>query len=149
MPSDILPRAEWLSMKPMMRATDLETEVEKVGRSFHEDKARAVRCWLEAVSVCGVDDKVLAAECQVSKSHFSKISNGDGDLLSLVYRLPMPDRKSLRDDFFARLAEAERVDLETITAEQLALAAIRFLRVRGSARMLKADVRMTAKAEAI
>lgn len=128
----------------------LETEGNEVATGFQADKDRAVRCWIEAVDASGLDDKVLAIECGMSKGYYSKVAAGEqGDLLGLVYRLPK-ERASLRADFFARLAAAERVDLESAAAEQLIVAAVRFLSARGLPAKtfgpIKADLHPSSKA---
>lgn len=127
-------------MSNIFENMDLETEGNEVSTSFQRDKDRAVRCWQETVTASGLDDKVLASEVGMTKGYYSKVANGEqGDLLGLVYRLPK-ERAAMRADFFARLAEVERIDVVTLAAETLVAAAIRFLKVRGD--MASAPMRM-------
>lgn len=109
---------------------DVETEGNPDGIDCQE-KDVAVRCWTETLDHGGVADKVLASECGMSRGYFSKISSGQqGDLLALIY-LVGRKRPDLRREFIARLAECEDTDLLTQATEQLTVAAIRFLRLRG------------------
>lgn len=114
----------------------LATQGNEVASSCQElelpDKSRAVRCWQAVVTASGLDDKVIASECGMKPDYYSKVATGkQGDLLDLVYRLP-PSLRAMRHEFFARLCEDEQIDLEARAAEQLTVAAIRFLRVRGA-----------------
>lgn len=114
------------------------TEGNIVSNGFQKDDA--VRCW--QASIAAVDDKVLAAECGMSRGYFSKVSSGQqGDLFDLAARLPA-HRASIRADFFGRLAELERVNPLDLAAEQLTAAATRWLRLRSEfpLRMAKADL---------
>lgn len=126
---------------------DPETEGEQVPSTRQEDvKAVAVKCWREIVDHSGVDDKVLAIDIGMTPKYYSKIAAGEqGCLLNLIY-LVGRKRPELRREFIARLAEREDVDLLTQATEQLATAAIRFLRLRGivvpaRALMAKADLK--------
>lgn len=126
---------------------DLETEGNEVSTSFHRDTA--VRCFREALDASGVDDKVLADECGMSRGYFSKRASGQqGSLFDLAYQLPAR-RASIRADFFSRLAEQENLDPVTQAAEQAVMAALRLIRVcqRGSSRMAKAGLRVNLKTE--
>jgi hypothetical protein len=117
-------------MAPTVRTAVLAPEGASVANDFQE-KDVAVRCWTATLAHAGVDDKVLADECGMSRGYFSKISSGQqGDLLNLIY-LVGRRRPELRREFVARLAEQEDTDLLTQAAEQLTSAAIRFLRLRG------------------
>lgn len=108
----------------------VETEGNPDASECH-DKDIPVRCWTETLDHGGVADKVLADECGMSRGYFSKVSSGQqGDLLNLIY-LVGRKRPELRREFIARLAEREDTDLLTQATEQLATAAIRFLRLRG------------------
>ena len=101
---------------PFQPGLDLETT----------GKSAAVACLEAAIAAHGVPRKVLADEVGMSEGHFSKVANGrQGDLLDLAYALPA----ALRADFFARLAESERLDPEAVAAVQLLYAAARFLRL--------------------
>ena len=92
-------------------------------------KSAAVACLEAAIAARGVPRKVLADQAGMSEANFSKVANGrQGDLFDLVYALPA----DLRADFFCRLAESERLEPEARAAEQLILAAARFLRVVGA-----------------
>lgn len=138
------------SIHGSVATAEVETEGNKVSTSFHlPQKTTAIRCWEAAVGAARLDDKVLAADARVSRGHYSKIASGSqGDLLGLIYRIGAK-RPSLLKDFIVRLAEAEAVDPRAAAAEQLALAALRYLHVNGIAlplRMAKADVVEIAKA---
>lgn len=113
-------------------AEPLSTEGNEVSSGFQvADKDVAVRIWRDVVEHSGVDDKVLALECGISRSYFSKISSGEqGCLLALVYSVGQ-QRPELRREFLARLAEHDGLDLEAVAAEQLAVSALRYLRLRG------------------
>jgi hypothetical protein len=112
-------------------ARQTATEGNEVANTFHrDDKDAAVEIWRDVVEHAGVDDGILAKECQVSAGYFSKVASGaQGCLLALVYRVGRK-RPELRREFLARLAEREGLDLADIAAEQLAITAIRFLRAR-------------------
>lgn len=121
-------------MRTKVATGEVATEGNKVSTSFHlGHKATAVRCWQAAVDATGIDDKVLAADARMTPSHFSKVATGQqGDLLGLVDKLG-EKHPTLRDDFFARLTEAQSIDPVQSAAEQLVLAATRFLRLSASA----------------
>jgi hypothetical protein len=112
-----------------------------VAGSFQDvDKRVAVRIWYDVTAA--IDDKELAYDCGLSRSYYSKIASGEqGDLLGLVYRVGKK-RPELRREFFVRLAEHEGVDPVSAAAEQMVVAALRFLRLRGlrvvKSRMAKA-----------
>jgi transcriptional regulator with XRE-family HTH domain len=100
-------------------------------------KTIAIDCLAAAIDGSLVPRKVLADECGMSEGYFSKVARGEqGDFLGLVYRL----RADIRRDFAQRLAAAESADPEELAAEQLAAAAIQFLKLRGVAiRMARAN----------
>jgi hypothetical protein len=118
-----------------------ETDRAEVASGFqHVEKRVALRIWYEVTAA--IDDKVLADDCGVSRSYYSKVASGaQGDLLDLVYRVGKK-RPELRREFFVRLAEHEGVDPVSAAAEQMVVAALRFLRLRGlrvvKSRMAKA-----------
>lgn len=108
----------------------VETEGNSVATSCqHDDNTVAVRCWQEVTK--GVADKVLAAECAMSRGHYSKVASGmQGDLIGLVFRVGRR-RPAMRKAFIALLAEHEGVDPLTAAVEQLVLASVRVLRLHG------------------
>jgi hypothetical protein len=118
------------SVRTKVAAAEVATEGNKVSTSFHlSHKATAVRCWQDAVDATGLDDKVLAVDARMTPSHYSKVATGQqGDLLGLVDKLG-EIHPALRADFFARLTEAQGIDPVQSAAEQLVLAATRFLRL--------------------
>lgn len=137
-------------MRTKVEAAEVATEGNKVSTGFHlGHKATAVRCWRDAVDAAGIDDKVLAADAHMSRGHYSKIATGQqGDLLGLVDKLG-EHHPALREDFFARLTEAENIDPVQSAAEQLVLAATRFLRLSASSipkRMARAAVHVRDRA---
>lgn len=118
-----------------------EIEGNEVSTSFQvADKRVAIVCWQQAVDAAGVDDKVLADDCGISRGYYSKVASGQqGDLLDLAYRLPVK-HAAIRADWFRRMSESEQIDPVEHAAEQVAAAAIRFLRLRarvGALRMAK------------
>jgi hypothetical protein len=113
------------------------------GAEERDGKSRALDCLAAAIDASLVPRKLLAAECDMSESYFSKVCRGEqGDWLALLYKL----RPSIRQDFICRFAESERSDPEERAAEQLLHAALRFLRLRSAKaypapRMAKASLR--------
>lgn len=91
-------------------------------------KDEALRLLNAAIDASAIPRKVLAEDlCGMSQGNFSKVTSGEqGDVFSLVFRLPT----DVRRDFFDRLVEADYADPLERAAEQLALAAVRFLRTR-------------------
>ena len=117
----------------------------EVATSFQRDKAFAVRCWQDAVAASGLDDKAIAAECGMSRGYYSKVASGQqGDLIELAYRLP-GRLAFIRADFFDRLAQSEQHDPLGHATEQMAVAAIRFLRAARAASQLPRRASRMAK----
>jgi len=125
---------------------DFETSCQSESELARAGKNAALECLAAAIDGQPEPRKVLASECGMSESNFSKIARGgQGDLLGLLYLLPSPIRK----DFVRRLAETEETDPVELAAEQLTVAALRFLRLRGIAvqtQPVKAELRAQAAA---
>lgn len=128
-------------MQTRMHNSGLATEGNVVSTSFHEREA-VLRCWREVVETCGIQEQLLADAAGMSKGYFSKVSSGQqGDLLGMILLVgrTYPD---LRRAFIAGIAEIEGADPLTQAAEQLAKAAMRFVRLQsesGPFRMAKAS----------
>lgn len=76
----------------------------------------------------GLAQKQLAIDLEWSEGQVSKmLARAD---LALVYHAAFP--REVRVAFLTSLASGEQADPEEMAAEQLAVAAVRFLRIRGS-----------------
>lgn len=149
-------------MSRTVSAVAVATEGNDFSASFHDrapvesaGKSVAIGFLNDVIAESKVPRKVLADECGWSEGQFSKVASGQqGDPLDLVYRLPVT-RAGIRRQFFDRLAASEQVaDPLDEATEQLAIAAIRWFRVRVSAtlpsrpRMVRASVPVRDKAAA-
>jgi hypothetical protein len=108
-------------------------DVETAGKSCAFD------CLCAVVDGCGTPRKALAEDCGLSESYFSKVISGkQGDVFALLDKRPMRD---IRAEWYRRLSELEHTDPVDAAAEQLTLAALRWLRLRaGRPRMAKASL---------
>jgi hypothetical protein len=101
-----------------------------------------LKCWRDLVDTCGHQEKVLADAAGMTASYFSKVSSGQqGDLLGMVLRVGMTF-PALSRAFIAGLQEIEGTDPVVLAAEQLANAAVRFLKLQSEVqiRMVRANL---------
>ncbi len=116
-------------MESRLRDDDMEGEGNEVAGSCQERDA-ALRCWRRVVDTCGIQEKVLADAAGMKVPHFSKVSSGQqGDFLGMIFRIGRT-YPALRRAFIAGLAENEGADPLVQAAEHLALAAMRFMRLK-------------------
>lgn len=93
-----------------------------------DTKRRAVTALSQAIRESGIERKELYDRLAMSKSHFSKLESGEGDLLGLVDRLPAAIQESFRRHF----ADADDPVLDQVSvAEQMDRVAVLWLRLRG------------------
>lgn len=123
-----------------MGATLRKPAVASEGNDFADDcqpermlatvsNSLSLRCLNEAIDGSGVPRKELAPECKQTAQQFSKSLSGapGGNFTGVVDRI----RPSIRLDYARRLADAEvSGGLEEAAAENLAMAAIRYLSTR-------------------
>lgn len=95
----------------------------------------SLRCLNEAITASGIPDKDLAGKLGVSRGEFSKLRAGR-------FRLEQIDLlpESIRADYRERVQAADCVDPEAAAIEQIAVAAVRFLALKGRKRMVKAGL---------
>lgn len=118
---------------------DLPTEGIEVAGSCQRREA-ALRCWRRVVDTCGLQDKALADAAGMTAPHFSKVSSGQqGDFLGMVFRIGQT-YPALRRAFISGLAEIEGADPLMQAAEQLATAAMRYLRLQSEVQIRMARV---------
>lgn len=119
---------------------ELSSEGNEVASCFH-DRKQAL--WRDIVDTSGLQEKVIADAAKMTPSYFSKVSSGQqGDMLGMVIVIG-ETFPHLRRAFIIGLADIEGSDPMVYAAEQLAIAALRFMRVHGAAfpkRMARASL---------
>ena len=114
-------------------ASSAATEGERFAPAYHpqpavvtDGKSFSLGCLNAAIDASGVPRKALAADCGLSDAQFSRLTSGvQGFPVSLLDRLPKP----ITSDFLRRMDDALGCDPVAAAAEQLAMAAVRYLSV--------------------
>lgn len=107
-----------------------------------------MRLWRAIVERSGLDDKVIAADADMTPQYYSKVASGSqGDLLGLAFRVGKT-HPELHRQFIDGLAALESVDPYADAVEQLHGAALRVLRMQvpmRASRFAKADLPLQSR----
>jgi hypothetical protein len=94
-------------------------------------KPDALQLLNDAINQSGVQRKVLATDCGLSESQFSRLTSGaQGFPIPLLDKLP----DAIRADWLNRMESRDQQDVLALAAEQLTIAAVRWLRLVGGMR---------------